>query len=131
MMAGHSVAGLAEREGSYFLAKRKAGGALGLKWELPGGKVEEGEEAAGAMRREWMEELELSVQVGPLLGKGEFSHKGKDYVLEMFQVHFDGEPRALHEHTEWGWFKPAEMDTLDLAPSDRTVLSRYFPEVQP
>jgi len=128
-MAARSIAGLAEREGLFFLARRKLGGDLGGKWELPGGKLEEGENAAEAMIREWDEELELEVQVGALLGSGRFSHRGKEFILEMYGVSFDGEPQADHEHTEWGWFTPQQINELDLAGSDRIVLSGYFSDV--
>ncbi len=130
-MEYRSIAGLALREGKYFLAKRKPGGDLGFKWELPGGKLEEGENPQQAMVREWDEELELEVETGALLASGNFTHHDKLFLLEMYEVSFTGEPAALHEHTEWGWFLPEEIDSLDLADSDRIVLSSYFKEVNP
>lgn len=129
-MAGRSIAGLAERQGRYFLAKRKPGGDLGNKWELPGGKLEEGESPQEAMVREWMEELELKVETAGLLGSGTFTHKGKEFLLEMYSVSFDDEPQVFHEHVETGWFTAEEIDALDLAGSDRIVLSAYMKEVQ-
>ena len=130
-MEYRSIAGLALREGRYFLAKRKPGGDLGLKWELPGGKLEEGETPHQAMVREWEEELELKVIPGEFLASGQFSHKGKSFLLEMYEVSFTGEPAVLHEHLEWGWFLPEEIDSLDLAASDRIILSSYMKEVRP
>lgn len=130
-MTARSIAGLAERQGLYFLAKRKPGGDLGNKWELPGGKLEEGESPRQAMVREWMEELELTVETGDLLGSGQFSHRGKKFILEMYSVSFDGDAMVFHEHVESGWFTPCEIDGLDLAGSDRIVLSDYFSEVRP
>jgi 8-oxo-dGTP diphosphatase len=129
-MAYRSIAGLALREGRYFLAKRKPGGDLGLKWELPGGKLEEGESPQQAMVREWDEELELNVETGSLLATGNFTHNGKAFLLEMYEVSFSGDPAALHEHTEWGWFLPEEINGLDLAESDRIVLSSYIKEIE-
>lgn len=128
-MASRSIAGLAERNGRYFLAKRKPGGDLGNKWELPGGKLEEGESPREAMVREWLEELELNVTPTELLATGNFSHRGKDFILEMYAVSFEDEPGAFHEHVETGWFTPAQINKLDLAGSDRIVLSDYMKEV--
>ncbi|MDA3957233.1 NUDIX domain-containing protein [Oceanispirochaeta sp.] len=125
-----SIAGLAERQGHFFLAKRKPGGDLAHKWELPGGKLEKGETAEEAMIREWLEELEIQVQVGPLLSSGHFTHKDTLFLLEMYHVEFKGDPKALHEHVEWGWFSPEEINSLDLAGSDRIVLSEYMKEVR-
>lgn len=129
-MVLRSIAGLAERNGRFFLAKRKPGGDLGNKWELPGGKLEEDESPQEAMVREWMEELELKVEVADLLGCGTFTHKGREFLLEMYSISFEDEAQVFHEHVETGWFTPNELDSLDLAGSDRIVLSAYLKEVK-
>ena len=126
-----SIAGLAERNGLYFLAKRKPGGDLGGLWELPGGKLEEGESPSQAMLREWMEELEITVSTGALLGSSCFTHHNKDFILQLYQVSFTGQDMHLNEHVETGWFSKAEIDKLDLADSDRMVLSKIWPEISP
>ncbi|QEN07175.1 NUDIX domain-containing protein [Oceanispirochaeta crateris] len=126
-----SIAGLAEREGLYFLAKRNPGGDLGNKWELPGGKIEVGETPEQAVIREWFEEMELNVQVGSLLSSGHFTHHNKKFLLEMYRVEFKDDPKVLHEHLEWGWFSPEEINDLDLAGSDRIVLSAFMEAVEP
>lgn len=45
------------REGRLLLTQRPPGGPLGLQWELPGGKIEEGESPEHALVREIREEL--------------------------------------------------------------------------
>ena len=61
------VAGVIRYDGAILAAKRKEGGAAGLKWEFPGGKVEPSESPQEALKRELMEELELDVTVqGPI-----------------------------------------------------------------
>lgn len=52
-----------------FLAQRRPGPAYAGCWELPGGKVEPGEEPRGAVVREWGEELGLRVGAGRLLSE--------------------------------------------------------------
>ena len=127
----HSIAGLAERNGLYFLAKRKPGGDLGGLWELPGGKLEEGESPTQAMEREWMEELKITVSTGALLGCSAFTHHNKDFILQLYQVSFTEQEMQLNEHVETGWFSKTEIDKLDLAGSDRTALSKIWPEISP
>ena len=45
-----------------FIAQRSASGTYPLKWEFPGGKVEEGEEFEEALQRELYEELHYDFQ---------------------------------------------------------------------
>jgi len=126
-----SIAGLAEKDGSYFLARRKPGGDLGGLWELPGGKLEPGESPREAMKREWMEELTLPVEVGRLLGTGRFFHHGHEFLLELYEVRFTSRKMELFEHVETGWFSKEEIENLPLADSDRLVLSDLWEEVSP
>ncbi|MCB0406532.1 MAG: NUDIX domain-containing protein, partial [Bdellovibrionales bacterium] len=57
-------------EGKLFLARRLGGDMHGY-WELPGGKVEEGEVPKESLQRELREELGIDVEVGDLVGRSE------------------------------------------------------------
>lgn len=124
-----SIAGLAKKNGKFFLAKRKPGGDLGGLWELPGGKLERGESPSQAMEREWMEELEIEVRTGSLLCTIMFSHHDKDFELGLYEVLFEEQKMVLNEHVETGWFNKSEIEKLDLAGSDRKALALIWDEV--
>jgi len=100
---GRSVAGIAIDEGRIFIAQRKAGGSLGGKWEFPGGKAEDGESDAEALKREYLEELGVGIEVGPLLASAEFSNKGRPYLLNAYRVFFDSLDFDMTMHSEWRW----------------------------
>jgi 8-oxo-dGTP diphosphatase len=117
-----SVAGIAVSRDGLFIARRKAGGDLGEKWEFPGGKVEEGEDDASALRREYREEFGVAVAVGPLLGSAEFTHKEDTFALNAYHVFFDNVDFCMTEHTEWRWADFNEIESLDFAGSDRLLL---------
>jgi len=125
----HSVAGIALAQGNVFIARRKAGGDLGGKWEFPGGKVEEGEGDADALRREFLEEFGVAVTVGPLLATAEFTHREQRFTLNAYRIFFDSLHFNMTEHTECRWAAPDEIKTLeDFADSDR-LLFPSLPDV--
>ena len=51
------------------MTRRPPCGPLGLKWEVPGGKIEPGESAAQALEREVQEELGVRARAGRTLGE--------------------------------------------------------------
>ena len=58
------VAGILQVDSRILICQRQRMDAYGLQWEFPGGKVENGEEMASALRRELEEELAIQVEVG-------------------------------------------------------------------
>jgi len=125
--ARRSVAGVATDGGRVFVARRLEGGSLGGMWEFPGGKVEDGESDADALRREFLEEFGASVEVGPLVASGGFTHGERLYDLRAYGVALP--PRAdlrMTEHEEWRWVSPDEIESGALpggfAPSDLGLL---------
>jgi len=121
-----SVAGIAVEKGRVFIARRKAGGDVGGKWEFPGGKVEEGEGDADALRREFLEEFGVTVTVGALLASGEFFHNGQKFTLNGYRIFFASDRFNMTEHDECRWAAFDEIETLDFAGSDRLL----FPPLQ-
>ena len=54
------VAAIIKKDDLYLLAKRNKDKYMGLKWEFPGGKVEENETFKEALSREILEELNVN-----------------------------------------------------------------------
>ena len=122
-MAKRSIAGIAVRDGRFLVAKRKEGGAIGLRWEFPGGKVEEGESDEDALRREFEEELGISVIPLSLIGLSFFHSVSGKRELAAWRVDIPQECiLELREHSDIAWVTRAELDALDLADSDRSLL---------
>ena len=117
------MAAVIEREGRLLLCRRPAGKRHAGLWEFPGGKLLPGESIFEAARRELAEELGVEVlSVGERLF--ELPDPGSPFVIEFHPVEIQGEPEPL-EHDELLWALPAELEGLDLAPSDRAFASRY------
>lgn len=58
------VVGMLVDEDRFLIGKRKSDNSnYPDMWELPGGKIEEGESPWEAINREWMEELNINIKV--------------------------------------------------------------------
>jgi 8-oxo-dGTP diphosphatase len=58
------VAALIVREGKILVCQRTRHQTMPLKWEFPGGKIEEGEQPRDALFRELDEELGIKAEIG-------------------------------------------------------------------
>ena len=108
------------RDGRLLVAQRAYPDELAGKWELPGGKVEPGEDPAAAVVREIGEELGCTVEVdGWLDGESRISVALTLRVALARLV--DAEP-VPHEHDAVRWLSAAELDDVDWLDSDRPFL---------
>jgi 8-oxo-dGTP diphosphatase len=116
-----SVAGIAVQGGKLFIARRVEGGAMGGKWEFPGGKIEEGESCEQALVREFLEEFGVKVNAGARLSETEFENNGRRRLI-AFAVEILSFDFTLSEHTEYRWADYGEIEALDFVPSDLKLL---------
>ncbi|MBP7095560.1 MAG: (deoxy)nucleoside triphosphate pyrophosphohydrolase [Spirochaetia bacterium] len=121
-MPARSVAGIALRGGLVLVGRRKPGGELGGRWEFPGGKMEAGETPAETLKREYLEELGVEVEVGERLGAYDFCRGERRFTLEAWAVTLSEEAREHPEHDELRWIALDRLAELDLAESDRGLL---------
>ncbi len=120
------VAALIMEKGKVLLSQRREGGHLPLYWELPGGKVEEGESPPGALQRELKEELGIGAEIiAPFLfAYHEYPERAEGILLLIYQCRLlDGAPRAVACRAV-GWFAPAEIATLNTPPADRYIFEK-------
>lgn len=93
--------------------------------ELPGGKVESGEEFADALVREIKEETNLDVEIGDFAEaiQNNYSHKRTVQIM-MYLCEVKGEIKISDEHTEWMWASLEKIKGLEISTSLKKVLEK-------
>ena len=114
------------RSGSVLLARRKPGGAIGGCWEFPGGKVNAAETAPQAVQRELHEELGVQCHVDEEVARAAFRNGPQCYLLQAYEVTLCSGRFRLSEHETVRWTPWSEIETLDLADSDRALLPQLL-----
>jgi 8-oxo-dGTP diphosphatase len=94
-----------------------------LKWEFPGGKIEDGEQPRDAMRRELEEELGIEAVVGDEVARIVHEYPGGGSVeLRFFDVRsYKGEIQN-RIFREIRWVERSELAKLDFLEADLTIL---------
>jgi len=114
------VAGIFVRGGRLLLARRPLTGNLPGLWELPGGKIEEGEIPEEALVREWKEELGAT-PAGAL--PYAFAHDGRLTLLFYLVRGLLGEPEPKG-CAAVRWCDAAEARLLAMPRADEPIVRR-------
>lgn len=98
-------------------------------WEIPGGKIEKGETAAAAARREIQEELGVEVSISSQAGDCIFDED--DYTLQYtwFNAIIAGGTPTIQEphlHDKLQYFTKAELEAIhaELSPNAQAYVAK-------
>lgn len=122
-----------EREGYVLAAQRSSVMSLPLKWEFPGGKVDEGETEIEALHREIMEELSVEIDIKERL-KPTFKDdelRNRIICLIPYVAKLTSQPIILTEHAQYKWIALDNIKSLDWAPADLEVVDTYLSQKVP
>ena len=117
------MAALILREGTVLICQRRPDQPMALKWEFPGGKVEEGESAEQALRRELDEELGIAADIGHRVAHTLHTYRsGSAIDLQFFAVHqFQGE-MTNRIFNDLRWCPLRELPHYDFLAADRDLI---------
>lgn len=92
----HLATGILERDGALLLVASRYANHPEPLWNLPGGRQRDGELLEQTVRREFLEETSLDVEVGVLRYVSESYDRaaGVHFLCVAFDVRAEGEPRV-------------------------------------
>ena len=109
-------------DGSFFLASRPEGKVYAGYWEFPGGKLEAGETALCALRRELHEELGITITAATPWLVQTFTYAHATVRLHFFRVtDWEGTPHP-HEKQSFSWQMPGALQVSPILPANGPIL---------
>lgn len=120
------VAAIITHEGRILCMQRPVGKYeyVSLKYEFPGGKVEEGESNHEALMRELREEMAMKTEISEEDFFLTVNHQYPDFEITMhsFLCSVDSPEFVMKEHVDFRWLPVSELNSLDWAPADRPIV---------
>ena len=118
------VAGLILQNGKLLVCQRTRHQTMPLKWEFPGGKIEEGEQPRDALRRELEEELGILATIGDEVARIRHEYpNGAMVELRFFVVReYRGElENRIFRDVQWA--KATDLPKFDFLEADLTLVN--------
>jgi 8-oxo-dGTP diphosphatase len=113
------VAALIFKDGKVLVCQRTRHQTMPLKWEFPGGKIEEGEQPRDALRRELDEELGIDAQIGDEVARIQHQYPGGGSVeLRFFVVREYRREIENRIFKDVRWSPPSELPSFDFLEAD-------------
>lgn len=115
------AAALTIEQGKFLVTLRKKDASHGLLWEFPGGKLKEGEDPRGALRRELKEELDVEMEIGRLFDAVFHSYPEFPILLLVYRCRIEKgvlKPIGCHD---FRWVTLEELGKLAMPPADDPI----------
>ncbi len=109
-----------------FVAQRSSTMHLPLKWEFPGGKVEDGESLRDCLIREIKEEFDMTIGIISQLPANKHEYTDKTIKLIPFLCSWIAGDISPKEHAGYKWLEPKNLLDLDWAEADIPIVKNYL-----
>src|SRR5579862_2915439 len=118
------VAGLIVKDGKLLVCQRTRHQTMPLKWEFPGGKIENGEQPRDALRRELEEELGILANIGDEVRRIQHEYPNGGMVeLRFFIVRTYQRELENRIFKDMQWVDPKDLPKFDFLEADLLLLS--------
>ena len=110
------------RKGDKIFATQRGYGEWKDWWEFPGGKIEQGETAEEALKREIREELSTEISVEEFLCTVEYDYPQFHLTMHCYLCSLVTEALHLNEHEAARWLSKDELNSVKWLPADLEVI---------
>jgi len=120
------VAAVIERNDRRFLVgQRRRTDTSPLKWEFPGGKVEESETPEAALARELQEELGATMRKAVPIGRvvHKYTDTAEQLEILFFAAEIDEAPLVPHTFEQIAWVLPKELGDYDFLAANAELVA--------
>jgi 8-oxo-dGTP diphosphatase len=118
------VAALIVKDGKILVCQRTRHQTMPLKWEFPGGKIEEGEQPRHALERELEEELGVNATIGDEVARIRHEYKrGVAVELRFFIVREYSGELENRIFRDMQWAHPTDLPSFDFLEADLKLVS--------
>ena len=117
------VAAIIKKDNQFLVVQRNRKKHLGLKWEFPGGKVQESETFEEALLREIKEELNITINIHEKIAEEKYKDDKIDIVLYYYLCSLKNGMMKLNEHENFAWVEKKDFNKYDFAEGDSNILS--------
>jgi 8-oxo-dGTP diphosphatase len=88
------------------------------KWEFPGGKMEQDENAEQCLSREIKEEFSINITVNEFFAESIHEYEHAKIRLLAYRITWVSGKMALKDHDRIAWVSPDKLLEYDLLPAD-------------
>ncbi|MGD0591619.1 MAG: (deoxy)nucleoside triphosphate pyrophosphohydrolase [Bacteroidota bacterium] len=120
--------GILRKNGKILICQRKRGGRYELKWEFPGGKLENGETTEQCLRRELREELTIEIHsIERIQIQAAYYEDGGIFNVAYCSLSgFEGEPQN-NVFEQIRWVTVDELKQMDMLDGNRPFVAKLTP----
>jgi len=122
-----SIKGILRKDNKVLLLK-----TITSKWELPGGRMDFGENVKQSLQREIKEELGFKkVELGNLVNDWSFTSIREEinyhFIIFDFEIYTkESKIRLSDEHIEYKWIGINDFEKMDMREGHKESLKKYF-----
>ena len=118
------VCAVIQKDNKILIAQRSEKMKLPLKWEFPGGKLEDGEDEKRAIVREIMEELNIEIAPSQRISAHLHDYGSFKINLIAYLCDYVSGDIILLEHKDFKFVRLEELSNYNLAEADIPVIGK-------